>query len=87
MFFLLLQDILFFLDTDKEKLLDFEDGPKVLMEITEDHLEKHTKTENNILWVRTSFAHRAHTDHTAPDYRHYIKRTTWFHIIFFTGGQ
>ncbi|XP_026798104.1 low density lipoprotein receptor adapter protein 1a isoform X2 [Pangasianodon hypophthalmus] len=40
-------------DAVKENLLDFEDCPKVHMENTENlenHVEKHTKTENNINW-------------------------------------
>ncbi|MCI4395409.1 hypothetical protein PGIGA_G00180010 [Pangasianodon gigas] len=40
-------------DAVKENLLDFEDCPKIHMENTENlgnHLEKHTKTENNIIW-------------------------------------
>ncbi|XP_060759919.1 low density lipoprotein receptor adapter protein 1a [Neoarius graeffei] len=46
-------------DAVKYNLLDLEDCSKVLMETTENHLEKHKNTENNVVSVRPSFAHNA----------------------------
>lgn len=78
----MLLDVICFLDSVKENLLDFEDCPKLHIENTENpehHLEKHKENENSIIWVRTLFSrtHIAHTDYIGPDIKH---RTTWLQL-------